>query len=659
MQDPESAKAELTQAQFEQVEKQLRPVERYAINFRTDWCPAVDNRKTVQLLHEMQTSQHEEWELDKLEQEKEDMENEAEEELITAMDIDSDADVHEHTINTYRMAQRQIRVGRKLGKLTGSAWKILFEEGTQRKYYYNSDTKEQTWERPRILDGYIIIKDAYEKGWSAMVDSVLVRVFQYLEPFPDRIMSCSRVCRRWHMASKSLHLCTWVFSDHRKGTKEVLTVGNSIECLFESGEVWYPGTITDVLSNGKYVITYTDGVEEPNVDPNNVRGDLGLRYTLRHEEGSPPIGVLNKHLKSSFACGPNIPQPPHFLSLEQALSSASHGEEIVITSGVHTIDKQIHIRHGKAIKLIGERRFAKSRQLYRTAFKLVWGDQPQAISRLSASQKPRLLNRAIRPPRDAILQQFKHPLHNIDIIGLEAMTLKEKRMEPATAVLLTPHSTEMNPYACRQRSAIQLQRGVITISENCVLDGVGIFGKEQCVKVTGGECVIMKRCTLSNMHGEGACVEVCNSDTVVVITRCLVYNAPGTGILLKEGKLCCLKCEVCSNREGGVVVDSGSFVVSECSIHGNSVGGLVIRGNSELVIGEVIDSEVVCNTIGMKSINELDSIDVVNTSLEYEYSSGDDSVKDIKLSDQVVLSTGKKRAIGMKGGGRRKKMKRG
>lgn len=65
-QDPETAKAELTQAQFEEVEKQLRPIDRYAIDFRLQWCPAVDNRKNFQLLQEMHNSQQEEWELDKL-----------------------------------------------------------------------------------------------------------------------------------------------------------------------------------------------------------------------------------------------------------------------------------------------------------------------------------------------------------------------------------------------------------------------------------------------------------------------------------------------------------------------------------------------------------------------------------------------------------------
>ena len=64
--DPETAKAELTQAQFEEVEKQLRPIDRYAIHFRTHWCPAVDNRKNFQLLEDMHNSQQEEWELDKL-----------------------------------------------------------------------------------------------------------------------------------------------------------------------------------------------------------------------------------------------------------------------------------------------------------------------------------------------------------------------------------------------------------------------------------------------------------------------------------------------------------------------------------------------------------------------------------------------------------------
>lgn len=564
------------------------------------------------------------------------MENEAEEELITAMDIGSDSDLTlVDTHERFRAAQRQIRYGRKTRKLTGKSWEEKVEEGTRRRYYYNTDTKETSWERPTIIDAYAELLHALKKGWSCLVNTVLVRVLRFLLPAPDRLQ-CALVCRNWRKACQSPYLCLWVNSAQRSlAFDEVITVGNRVECLFESGEVWYPAVVTDVLPNGTYVVTYTDGVEEANVQREFLRLDRGLRYAMRHEEGSPPIGVLNKHLCSNFGCGPRLVDPILCTTLQEAMDRAVDGDTIVLTTGVHAVASATVPE--VSLKIIGEHTFVTATGRYELAYELTWGMQAEAVQlelerkklNLAEDSKLRLLNRTVHT-LDKDLLNVDHPCHNIDIIGLETETLRKAAEHVVPTVC--PLSTESKPYPCPQRSCLTLSKCHVMIegaATSLSMHGVGIYQGSQgdtpissgghCLEVTGGKCVMLEECTLSNMHGSGACVFVSSWGTLVWLSKCHVYNSPCSGVAMSEGKLICVDSELSANAYAGVVVNMGAFLLKRCKIHANSSAGVSLKGPPGWIKGKILECDVKLSPVSLDADEEFyKDLKVKRTSFDME-----------------------------------------
>ena len=597
------------------------------------------------------------------EQEKTSMENEAEEELITAMDIGSDddsamVDTHER----FRAAQRQIQYGRKARKLTGKSWEVKTEDGTQRLYYYNTDTKETSWERPRIIDAYAELLLALKKGWSCLQEVILVRVLQFLSPRPDR-SQCAGVCRNWLKASESPYLCVWVSSMQRASAyTDVITVGSSIECLFEAGEVWYPGVVTDTLANGTYVVTYTDGVEEINVKREFLRLDRGLRYAMRHEEGSPPIGVLNKHLCSNFGCGPRLSNPFMFTTLQEALDRAVDGDTIVMTTGVHNVG-EADVPNA-AIRIVGEHVFATESGLYERAYELAWGVQAEALKLelerkkivLEGRNRLRLLNRTVHKLQEELLQ-VDHPCHNIDIIGLETETLR--KASESVVPVVCPLSTASQPYPCAQRSCLALSHAQIATSGvlTCLqLRGLGIYhessvgsavvsqssSEEHCIDVNAGKRVMLEDCTLSNMYGSGCCISVSSWGTELYLSKCHVYNSPCSGIALCEGKLLCLDSELCTNGYAGVCVNSGVFLLKRCKIHANVSAGVSLKGPPGWIKGKIIECEFRMNPQSIEADEHFyKDIQLENTRLgigEVDYFAQSDDEAESLESDQEATA---------------------
>ena len=86
----------------------------------------------------------------------------------------------------------------KLRKLTGSAWIIKTDGRSQLPFYYNVDTGEAIWDKPRVLVELDEISRARQLGWEGMPRNVIVKLLSFLEPYER--MVAGEVSKKWRNA---------------------------------------------------------------------------------------------------------------------------------------------------------------------------------------------------------------------------------------------------------------------------------------------------------------------------------------------------------------------------------------------------------------------------------------------------------------------------
>lgn len=194
---------------FRTLEQALKPVERYALRFREE----VENFQSLFALTEQQRLQSvaleaeeldQAWDVDEIEREKELEEQRAlaEGELLAANLTRAEKDAHKRW---YRKQRRKQAQQQRVRKMTGDAWSFVIDEVTRVPYWYNEDTGEACYGRPKVIAEKEAYAAALERKYNAAPLHVVVTILSYLDPYPDR-MNAKLTCALWREAGNSPRL---------------------------------------------------------------------------------------------------------------------------------------------------------------------------------------------------------------------------------------------------------------------------------------------------------------------------------------------------------------------------------------------------------------------------------------------------------------------
>lgn len=182
------------------IEASLSRVERYGLRF----CEIVDPYYSIFAVLEYNqklesNAGNDDIDINQIEHEQTEEENRAfEEGDLLSTNLRPDDLVRQ--INLYRREKARLNGIKKRRKLTGEDWEQKFDL-TQTPFWYNVDTGEAVWEKPKVLIEMDAFSLAYQEKWCSLPIRSLIHIMSFLQPFPDRMQS-SKVCNYWYKAAK-------------------------------------------------------------------------------------------------------------------------------------------------------------------------------------------------------------------------------------------------------------------------------------------------------------------------------------------------------------------------------------------------------------------------------------------------------------------------
>jgi len=186
---------------FKALEAALKPIERYALRIRTEIEPYysifyITEQARLEAL-DMGGGEGETWNVEEIEKEKEEEEMRAlQEGELLATNV-TQRDINRH--RTWFLQERARRVAaRRMRNMTGGAWSMQLENGIP--YWYNSDTGEAMYQTPAIILEQERLQWARERGYNAMPINIMLHIFSYLLPYPERC-AVAPLCARWAEAA--------------------------------------------------------------------------------------------------------------------------------------------------------------------------------------------------------------------------------------------------------------------------------------------------------------------------------------------------------------------------------------------------------------------------------------------------------------------------
>jgi superfamily II DNA/RNA helicase len=214
---------------FTTLEAALKPVERYAVMIRTVVDPyySLHYLSDQQRMAEIQAEeQGQEWDLDTIEQQKEEEEYRAlaDGELLA---VNLTKEELQQIKSEYAQEKSRRRKLRKFRQLTGEGWSHIIDELTGIPFWYNEDTGEASYGQPDVIKKQQILKAANARKWNALPVHLILKVLAYLEPYPDRIR-CSYLADRWRKAVSDPCFYKQVLSIE-SGAREMSSTGESIQ----------------------------------------------------------------------------------------------------------------------------------------------------------------------------------------------------------------------------------------------------------------------------------------------------------------------------------------------------------------------------------------------------------------------------------------------
>ena len=181
------------------IDASLKPAERYGLRFREEIDPFYSAHFFANHQRMQEATVEEEWNVEQIEQAKDAEEKRVLEEgdlLATLPELET----LPRQRHLYHREKTRLKADKKRRRLTGENWSVRVDALSKFSYWYNSDTGEATWDKPRILFDLEAYELASKKFWSALPIKPLVHVMSFLVSFPDR-MKCAEVSPYWRRAA--------------------------------------------------------------------------------------------------------------------------------------------------------------------------------------------------------------------------------------------------------------------------------------------------------------------------------------------------------------------------------------------------------------------------------------------------------------------------
>jgi superfamily II DNA/RNA helicase len=192
------------------IESSLSPMERYGMNFREDIDPFYSIFSILEYRRRMEaTNTQDDIDIEEIEREKSKEERRAMDDGDLLATRPRPQDLIRQR-NMYRRERARMRADKKRRKLTGENWLSKTDGQTKNPFWYNSDTGEAIWDKPRVLIELEAHDLAQQKGWGSLPIKSLVHVMEFLVPCPER-QSCSFVCRQWKAAANDFKFVRHVY----------------------------------------------------------------------------------------------------------------------------------------------------------------------------------------------------------------------------------------------------------------------------------------------------------------------------------------------------------------------------------------------------------------------------------------------------------------
>ena len=187
----------------ETIKSSLSPVEKYGLRFHEEFDPYLSSYALLeeQRRQEQEEKRQNEVDIDEIETLKAEEERRAFEEGDLLWTDPQPEDLLRHR-NLYVREKARLAGQKRRRHLTGGNWEHRKDESNGYSYWYNEDTGEATWDKPRVLIEMDAYANAHENGWREVPEKLLVLVMSFLLPFPERTR-CSSVCLTWRKAASS------------------------------------------------------------------------------------------------------------------------------------------------------------------------------------------------------------------------------------------------------------------------------------------------------------------------------------------------------------------------------------------------------------------------------------------------------------------------
>jgi hypothetical protein len=187
---------------FDALQSALKPVERYAVAFHTNVEPYYsmhflsEHERLLAVGGEYEGSH---WDVEEIEREKEEDERRAlsEGELLAAELGKDEVDAIKSWYTGERAHRKRMRKNRLI---TGEGWSLVIDELTKCPYWYNEDNGDASYGKPKIVEELENYKTALVRRYNACPNNVLIGIFAFLRPSPERT-AAGATCSRWRTAS--------------------------------------------------------------------------------------------------------------------------------------------------------------------------------------------------------------------------------------------------------------------------------------------------------------------------------------------------------------------------------------------------------------------------------------------------------------------------
>ncbi|KAL7565038.1 hypothetical protein ACA910_020749 [Epithemia clementina (nom. ined.)] len=183
------------------IEASLSPVERYGFRWRTNVDPFVSLYAVLEYKRKVEEEEEEddEIDIDEIERGKalEERQALADGELLGTDPLPSELTRHR---NLFLRESARLKASKKKRTLTGENWETRIDARYKANFWYNVDTGEAIWDKPRVLVELEEYETAHEKKWSLLPLKPLIRIMSFLFPFPERTVA-AQVCRQWRRAA--------------------------------------------------------------------------------------------------------------------------------------------------------------------------------------------------------------------------------------------------------------------------------------------------------------------------------------------------------------------------------------------------------------------------------------------------------------------------